>query len=224
MFVDELARLGADVRTDGHHAVVRGGERLSGAPVRATDIRAGAGLVHRRAGRRRRDRRCASRTTSTAATRTSSTTCVRSAPTSSAACRTSATPATLTGAAAAPGRAPRRRGTPSRRGPSSVSARVARDPGGLQASGAAARPRRSVRGAATGPAGRTRPGARCAAGRGTSELPACERPAQQQHQQRDEHQRQGHDHQLGTAAHGTDSAPPRQGRSRGAALRCPDAS
>ena len=45
MFVDELARLGADVRTDGHHAVVRGRERLSGAPVRATDVRAGAGLV-----------------------------------------------------------------------------------------------------------------------------------------------------------------------------------
>jgi len=45
MFIDELARLGADVRTDGHHAVVRGRERLSGAPVRATDIRAGAGLV-----------------------------------------------------------------------------------------------------------------------------------------------------------------------------------
>jgi UDP-N-acetylglucosamine 1-carboxyvinyltransferase len=45
MFIDELVRLGADVRTDGHHAVVRGRERLSGAPVRATDIRAGAGLV-----------------------------------------------------------------------------------------------------------------------------------------------------------------------------------
>jgi UDP-N-acetylglucosamine 1-carboxyvinyltransferase len=45
MFVDELLRLGADVRADGHHAVVRGRERLSGAPVRATDIRAGAGLV-----------------------------------------------------------------------------------------------------------------------------------------------------------------------------------
>ncbi len=45
MFVDELVRLGADVRTDGHHAVVRGRERLSGAPVRATDIRAGAALV-----------------------------------------------------------------------------------------------------------------------------------------------------------------------------------
>src|SRR5262249_39968120 len=45
MFCDEIARMGADVRTDGHHAVVRGKERLSSAPVRATDIRAGVGLV-----------------------------------------------------------------------------------------------------------------------------------------------------------------------------------
>jgi UDP-N-acetylglucosamine 1-carboxyvinyltransferase len=45
MFIDELVRLAADVRTDGHHAIVRGRERLSGAPVRATDIRAGAALV-----------------------------------------------------------------------------------------------------------------------------------------------------------------------------------
>jgi UDP-N-acetylglucosamine 1-carboxyvinyltransferase len=45
MFVNELARLGADVRTDGHHAAVRGKPQLSGAPVVATDIRAGAGLV-----------------------------------------------------------------------------------------------------------------------------------------------------------------------------------
>ena len=44
-FVQELARLGADVRTDGHHALVRGVDRLSGAPVESTDIRAGAGLV-----------------------------------------------------------------------------------------------------------------------------------------------------------------------------------
>ena len=44
-FVNELIRLGADVRTDGHHALVRGRERLSGAPVEASDIRAGAGLV-----------------------------------------------------------------------------------------------------------------------------------------------------------------------------------
>ena len=45
MFVQELARLGADVRTDGHHAVVRGKPILSGAPVVAHDIRAGAALV-----------------------------------------------------------------------------------------------------------------------------------------------------------------------------------
>lgn len=45
MFVNELVRLGADIRIDGHHAVVRGRERLSSAPVLATDIRAGAGLV-----------------------------------------------------------------------------------------------------------------------------------------------------------------------------------
>ena len=44
-FVQELSRLGADVRTDGHHALVRGRSQLSGAPVEATDIRAGAGLV-----------------------------------------------------------------------------------------------------------------------------------------------------------------------------------
>ena len=44
-FVNELVRLGADVRTDGHHAMVRGRPILSGAPVEATDIRAGAGLV-----------------------------------------------------------------------------------------------------------------------------------------------------------------------------------
>jgi UDP-N-acetylglucosamine 1-carboxyvinyltransferase len=45
MYVDELRRLGADVRTEGHHAVVRGKPQLSGAPVTAHDIRAGAGLV-----------------------------------------------------------------------------------------------------------------------------------------------------------------------------------
>jgi len=44
-YIDELRRMGADVRTDGHHAVVRGVPRLSGAPVKATDIRAGAALV-----------------------------------------------------------------------------------------------------------------------------------------------------------------------------------
>lgn len=44
-FVHELVRLGADVQTEGHHALVRGRPILSGAPVEATDIRAGAGLV-----------------------------------------------------------------------------------------------------------------------------------------------------------------------------------
>jgi UDP-N-acetylglucosamine 1-carboxyvinyltransferase len=44
-YVSELARMGADVRTEGHHAVIRGVPRLSGAPVRASDIRAGAALV-----------------------------------------------------------------------------------------------------------------------------------------------------------------------------------
>ncbi len=44
-YVEELQRLGADIRTDGHHAVVRGVAHLSGAPVRAPDIRAGAALV-----------------------------------------------------------------------------------------------------------------------------------------------------------------------------------
>jgi UDP-N-acetylglucosamine 1-carboxyvinyltransferase len=44
-YVEELQRLGADIRADGHHAVVRGVPQLSGAPVRAPDIRAGAALV-----------------------------------------------------------------------------------------------------------------------------------------------------------------------------------
>jgi UDP-N-acetylglucosamine 1-carboxyvinyltransferase len=44
-YIDELVRMGADIRTEGHHAVVRGRDRLSGAPVRAPDIRAGAALV-----------------------------------------------------------------------------------------------------------------------------------------------------------------------------------
>ena len=45
MYVDELNRMGADVRTEGHHAVTRGIPRLSAAPVRAPDLRAGAALV-----------------------------------------------------------------------------------------------------------------------------------------------------------------------------------
>jgi UDP-N-acetylglucosamine 1-carboxyvinyltransferase len=45
LFVDELNRMGSQIRVEGHHAVIRGTERLSGAPVQSTDIRAGAALV-----------------------------------------------------------------------------------------------------------------------------------------------------------------------------------
>ncbi|MBV1848839.1 UDP-N-acetylglucosamine 1-carboxyvinyltransferase [Catellatospora tritici] len=45
MFAEELKRLGADIRIEGHHAMVRGRSTLSCAEVSASDIRAGAGLV-----------------------------------------------------------------------------------------------------------------------------------------------------------------------------------
>ncbi len=45
MFVNELMRLGAKIQIDGHHAAITGIDQLSAAPVVATDIRAGAGLV-----------------------------------------------------------------------------------------------------------------------------------------------------------------------------------
>ena len=45
MFVNELTRLGAKIRVDGHHAAITGIPQLSSAPVIATDIRAGAGLI-----------------------------------------------------------------------------------------------------------------------------------------------------------------------------------
>jgi UDP-N-acetylglucosamine 1-carboxyvinyltransferase len=45
MVVDELNRLGADIKTKDHHAIVHGVEKLSSAPVTATDLRAGAALV-----------------------------------------------------------------------------------------------------------------------------------------------------------------------------------
>jgi UDP-N-acetylglucosamine 1-carboxyvinyltransferase len=44
-YVGELARMGAQVRVDGHHLVIDGVDRLSSAPVRAVDIRAGAAMV-----------------------------------------------------------------------------------------------------------------------------------------------------------------------------------
>ena len=45
MHMLELRRLGADVRIEGHTAVIHGMPRLSGAPVMATDLRASASLV-----------------------------------------------------------------------------------------------------------------------------------------------------------------------------------
>lgn len=45
VFIDEITRLGAEVRTDGHHVIVRGRPQLSSAPVQTSDIRAGAALV-----------------------------------------------------------------------------------------------------------------------------------------------------------------------------------
>jgi UDP-N-acetylglucosamine 1-carboxyvinyltransferase len=45
MFADELGRMGADIRIEGHHALVKGVGGLSGAPVRSTDLRGGAALV-----------------------------------------------------------------------------------------------------------------------------------------------------------------------------------
>ena len=45
MHVDELVRMGAQIRVDGRTATVEGGRSLTGAAVRATDLRAGAAMV-----------------------------------------------------------------------------------------------------------------------------------------------------------------------------------
>ena len=45
MFAAELSRMGADITIEGHHALVRGVKNLQGAPVSATDLRAGAAIV-----------------------------------------------------------------------------------------------------------------------------------------------------------------------------------
>ena len=45
MHVAELQRMGADIELQGHTAIVRGRERLQGAPVMATDLRASASLI-----------------------------------------------------------------------------------------------------------------------------------------------------------------------------------
>jgi len=44
-FVDEVVRLGADIKVAGHHALVNGGRSFTGAIVRCPDLRAGAALV-----------------------------------------------------------------------------------------------------------------------------------------------------------------------------------
>ncbi|NMB30210.1 MAG: UDP-N-acetylglucosamine 1-carboxyvinyltransferase [Clostridiales bacterium] len=44
-YVDELRRMGADISVDGKVAVISGTDKLTGAPVRATDLRAGAALL-----------------------------------------------------------------------------------------------------------------------------------------------------------------------------------
>ncbi|QSQ09094.1 UDP-N-acetylglucosamine 1-carboxyvinyltransferase 1 [Koleobacter methoxysyntrophicus] len=45
MHVDELKRMGAKIKIEGRSAIIEGTESLSGAPVKATDLRAGAALV-----------------------------------------------------------------------------------------------------------------------------------------------------------------------------------
>lgn len=45
LHVDELIRMGANIKTDGNTAVIQGVDRLTGAPVKASDLRAGAALV-----------------------------------------------------------------------------------------------------------------------------------------------------------------------------------
>ena len=57
MHVQELARLGARIQLDGERATIEGVERLKGAPVMATDLRASVSLVIAGARRRRRDHR-----------------------------------------------------------------------------------------------------------------------------------------------------------------------
>ncbi|NLG10080.1 MAG: UDP-N-acetylglucosamine 1-carboxyvinyltransferase [Coriobacteriaceae bacterium] len=45
MFADEISRMGAEIRIEGHHALITGVKQLSGAPVQAPDLRGGAALV-----------------------------------------------------------------------------------------------------------------------------------------------------------------------------------
>lgn len=45
MHVCELQRMGADIQIDGHSAIIRGSQAMTGAPVMATDLRASASLI-----------------------------------------------------------------------------------------------------------------------------------------------------------------------------------
>ena len=45
MFASELQRMGADIRIEGHHAIVHGVQKFSGAEVKSPDLRGGAALV-----------------------------------------------------------------------------------------------------------------------------------------------------------------------------------
>jgi UDP-N-acetylglucosamine 1-carboxyvinyltransferase len=45
MHVEELCRMGADIRVEGNRLVITGRDRLTGAPVMASDLRASAGLI-----------------------------------------------------------------------------------------------------------------------------------------------------------------------------------
>ena len=45
MHVQEISRMGADIQVEGNTAIIRGVEKLTGAPVMATDLRASASLV-----------------------------------------------------------------------------------------------------------------------------------------------------------------------------------
>ena len=44
-YVDELTRMGADIKVESQTAIIEGGKKLTGAPVRAVDLRAGVALV-----------------------------------------------------------------------------------------------------------------------------------------------------------------------------------
>lgn len=45
MHVNELRRMGADIKIEGRSAIIKGGRKFMGAPVKATDLRAGAALI-----------------------------------------------------------------------------------------------------------------------------------------------------------------------------------